>query len=186
MEYLFVYANGGWWLKLDSVEKLIDYHQKTDTGKYEESVLMYLHNGNPEEIMENLSFEERIKIMNDRNFKLMQAAVIQAEKGNGTLLDGFRWLNIESGMRQLRTIQKYGAVFINPAGGQTFHLEYSQFCRRKELVFPDFKESDIRIKRYAEGKHYYAFIGDMQVRDGDELKWNTHEQAYQKALRLIG
>lgn len=32
MEYLFVHdKQGGWWLKIDSVEKLIDYHQKPTT-----------------------------------------------------------------------------------------------------------------------------------------------------------
>lgn len=31
MEYLFVHdKQGGWWLKIDSVEKLIDYHQKKE------------------------------------------------------------------------------------------------------------------------------------------------------------
>lgn len=31
MEYLFVHDKdyGGWWLKIDNVDQLIDYHQKT-------------------------------------------------------------------------------------------------------------------------------------------------------------
>ena len=35
------------------------------------------------------------------------------------------------------------------------------------------------------GEHYYAYIGNMQVRDGDILKWNTYEEAYSKALEYI-
>ena len=123
--------------------------------------------------------------MNDRNFKCLQAAVMQARNGNGNIFDGFRWLNIEIGMNQLRTIKEYGAVFINSVGGHTFSLEYTQFCRRKNLVFPNFKRSDIRIKKYEGGCHYYAFVGDMQVRDGDNLKWNTFEAAYRKAEELV-
>ena len=61
-------------------------------------------------------------------------------------------------------------------------LYTSQFCRRKSLVFPDFKKSDIRIQKYDCGSHYYAFVGDMQVRDGDRLKWNTYEEAYRLSL----
>lgn len=146
MEYLFVYADGGWWLKIDNVEKLADYHEKMKDGRYEDAFTMYLQDGSPDQILEKLTLEERIAKMNDRNFKYLQAAIIQAGKGNGNIFDGFRWLNIEVGMNQLRTIKEYGAVFINPVGGHTFQLEYTQFCRRKNLVFPNFKRSDIRIK----------------------------------------
>ncbi len=61
----------------------------------------------------------------------------------------------------------------------------TQFCRRKSLVFPNFKKSDIRIRKYDYGSHYYAFVGDMQVRDGDKLKWNTYEEAYLNAEKLV-
>lgn len=185
MEYLFVYADGGWWLKIDSVEKLADYHEKMKDGRYEDAFNMYLQEGSPDKILEHLSLEKRVAKMNDRNFKYLQAAVIQARKGNGNIFDGFRWLNIEVGMNQLRTIKEYGAVFINSVGGHTFQLNYTQFCRRKNLVFPDFKKRDIRIKQFDGGSHYYAFVGDMQVRDGNKLKWGTYEEAYRNARKLV-
>lgn len=73
-------------------------------GRYEDAFLMYLHEGSPDKILENLPLEERIQKMNDRNFKFLQAAVIQTQKGNGNILDGFRWLNMEAGMHQLNTL----------------------------------------------------------------------------------
>ncbi len=27
---------------------------------------------------------------------------------------------------------------------------------------------------------------DMQLRDGEKLKWNTHDEAYQRAAELVG
>ena len=188
MEYLFIFdeESKGWWLKIDTVENLTDYHEKTGNGRFDRAFEMYLHEGHPYDILGKLSTEERIKRMQDKDFKRLQAAVIQAEKGEGTILDGFRCLNLEIGMGQMRTIEQYGAIYINPVGGYTFGLNYIQFCRRNNLIFPDFRESDIRIKQFEGGEHYYAYVGDMQVRDGNELKWNSRDEAYSKALELIG
>ena len=36
------------------------------------------------------------------------------------------------------------------------------------------------------GQHYYAYVGDMQVRGGDVLKWNTYDEAYIRACALVG
>lgn len=187
MEYLFIFDeySKGWWLKIDSVEKLADYHEKAGSGRYDRAMEMYLREGHPYDILGKLSPEERIKKMQDKDFKRLQAAVMQAEKGDRTILDGFRCLNLEIGMGQMKTLEQYGAIYINCVGGYTFGLQYNQFCRRKNMVFPNFKESDIRIKRFEGGEHYYAYIGDMQVRDGNKLKWNSHDEAYSKALELI-
>lgn len=185
MEYLFVYGNGGWWLKLTTIEQLTDYHEKVDQDRYGEAFLMYMHHGHPYKILEGLSLEERIQKMNNIHFKRLQAAVIQAENGNGTILDGFRWLNMEIGMKELRDIRQYGAVYINRVGGSTHSLSYSQFCRRREFVYPDFEISDIRVKRFTGGNHYYAFIGDMQVRNANGTKWNRREDAYQAAVDIV-
>ena len=41
------------------------------------------------------------------------------------------------------------------------------------------------MKQFPGGEHYYAYIGDMQVRDGDTLKWNSYQEAYEMALSLL-
>lgn len=188
MEYIFIYdeESRGWWLKIDSAEKLADYHEKTGTDRYGEALSMYLHEGHPYEILKKLSPAERIEKMQDINFKRLMCAIMQAEKGNCTIIDGFRRLNLEIGIGQMRALEKYGVIYINRAGGYTFDLDYRQFCRRKEPVFPDFKESDIRIRRFDGGKHFYAYIGDMQVRNGNTLKWDSFHEAYQRAVSVIG
>lgn len=187
MEYLFIFDENskGWWLKIDSIEKLVDYHEKTG-GRFEGAMEMYLREGHPDDILDKLSLKERIKKMQDKDFKRLQAAIMQAERGGCTIFDGFRRLNLEIGMGQMRTMEQYGDIYINPVGGYTFNLQYTQFCRRKNLVFPNFKETDIRIKQFEGGEHYYAYVGDMQVRNGNKLKWNSRDEAYSKALELIG
>lgn len=187
MEYLFVYneSSKAWWLKIDSIDKLVDYHERTSDGRYDRALEMYLHEGHHYEILEKLSLAERIKKMKDKDFKRLQAAIMQAERGDKNILDGFRCLNLEIGMGQMRKLKQYGAIYINPVGGYNFQLQYTQYCRRKNLIFPNFEESDIRIRQFECGKHYYAYIGDVQVRDGNQLKWNTRDEAYKKALELI-
>lgn len=194
MDYLFVWdeKNGGWWLKLDSVDKLIDYHKKTGNryaGAFDLFMKLYEKAGSVHGVMDavmEMPMEERIKLMTSRDFKYMQAAILQAQKvDQANIFDGFRFLNMEIGMKELGDIREYGACFINPVGGSTFGIEYKQFVRRKELVFPDFKREDIRIKQFKDGTHWYAYIGDMQVRDGDTLKWNTREEAYNRALAMV-
>lgn len=181
IEYLFVYGEHGWYLKIDTVEKLTDYHKKMDSNKFEAALQMYMQKVDPE----NMPLEKRIKLMESRDFKFLQAAMIQARKINGTILEGFRCPNMEIGMTELRCIREHGAVYINRAGGHTYDLPYTQFCRRKELVFPDFRLSDIRIKKYPGGVHWYAFIGDMQVKNGEDIKWNSSEAAQNAAKDIV-
>lgn len=193
MEWLFVHSstNGGWWLKINSIEQLTEYHKKLSGSQYENAFDMYsqgyIHGkgGRPEEILEGLSLEERIKMMLNPDFKKLQGAVYMAEKSNATILDGFRMLNMEIGSGQLRSLKEFGNIFINRAGGYTISISYDQFCRRKEMVFPDFTEKDIRVKQFKGGTHFYAYIGDMQLRNGDNLKWLSYDAAYQSALAVI-
>ena len=89
--------------------------------------------------------------------------------------------------QQLDTIHECGAIYINPVGGYHGYSkdkEYA-FVRRKDIVFPDFKKEHIRVKSFPGGDHFYAYIGDMQVRDGDILKWDTYEEAYNQALSIL-
>lgn len=191
MDYLFVFADGGWWLKLDSIEKLIDYHKKTG-NRYAGALDLYMSlrekagsNAKIYEYVMDMPLSERIELMESRDFKYMQAAIMQAQNIEGNIFDGFRCLNMEFGMKEYKDIQEFGCTFLNSVGGSTFALDYTQFCRRKELVFPDFKKEDIRVKQFKDGVHWYAYIGDMQVRDGDTLKWNSCDEAYERALELV-
>lgn len=113
MKYLFVLsAEGGWWLKIDTIEQLIDYHKKTDGHRYEKALWNFFHGVKP--------------------------------------------------------------------------IEFTQFYRREELVFPNFTEDDIHIKQYGEkGIHWYAYIGDMQLHYGDKRKWNTYEAAKEYAYSIL-
>lgn len=189
IDYLFVYDGKQWWLKLTEAEQLEDYHKKVAGNRYEGAINLYrkFKEDGKEwyNLLDDLPLQERIKMMESKDFKYIQCAIIKAKQIEGTILDGFRCLNIEIGMTQLENIRKYGAVFINEVGGHTHEVETMQFCRRKQLIFPNFCREEIRIKQFKGGKHWYAYIGDMQVRNGDQLKWNTKEAARAAAEAIV-
>lgn len=187
-EYLFIYDGEVWWLKLTDVEQIIDYHKQTDS-RYEGALSLYmkfkLEGKEWYNLLEDMPLQERIKTMQSKDFKYLQCAIMKAQQVEGTIFDGFRCLNMEIGAGELETIREHGAVFINPAGGHTHGIKTVQFCRRKQLVFPHFKREEIRLKQFNGGRHWYAYIGDMQIRDGDKLKWNTREAAQEAAEAMV-
>lgn len=188
IEYLFIYDGEMWWLKLTEAEQIIDYHKKT-ASRYEGAINLYMklkkdgkdwHN-----MLDDVPLQERIKLMENKDFKYIQCAIIKAQQVEGNIFDGFRCLNMEIGAAELETIREHGAVFINSAGGHTWGIETVQFCRRKQLIFPSFKREEIRVKQFRGGQHWYAYIGDMQIRDGDQLKWNTKAAAQAAAEAMV-
>lgn len=113
---------------------------------------------------------------------LLQAGMIMAQKCNTTLYGGFKRLQTEFGMALHRDILENGETFVNGVGGKTFSLDYDQFVWRKDLVFPHYTIADIRIKQFENGQHYYAYVADTQLRNGEKLKWDTYNEAYNFAV----
>lgn len=197
MEYLFVFdpESKGWWLKIDNVDGLIDYFKKTNrasNGGFEMYWELYKEMGeygakSVREYLDIMPSEKRFSLMvnNQKDFNSMYAAIMYAEENETTILDGFRSLNMLIGYEYLMSLRKDGVIYLNPVGGRTFRIDYTQFCRRKELSFPHFTENDIRIRQFNGGTHYYAYVGNVEVRDGDTKKWNTYDEAYQRAKELV-
>lgn len=197
-EYLFVFdpESKGWWLKIDSVDGLLDYFRKTKREYIGSGFELYweLYKKMKEEgyksvreYLEAMPQEERFHLMmNDlQSFNSMYAAIMSAENNDTTIIDGFRSLNLEMGFQCLKSLERDGVIYFNPVGGKTFRIDYSQFCRKKELSFPHFTEQDIRVSSFKGGTHYYARVGNVEVRNGDIIKWDTYEEAYNKAKELI-
>ena len=175
-EYIFVWMNGGWWLKIDKVNKLFDYYDKTD-AKWSDAFSNLI--SSKEFTRHGLYHADNLAFAigfygSNRNMNPIQATM------------DFRQTVF---MNQLNALLEYGEIYINEKGGYNFKTSekkpYDKFVRRTDFVFPDFKKSDIRVKRFQGGTHFYAYVGDMEVKDGDTIKWFTYEEAYNKALELV-
>lgn len=177
--YTFLYEepDNGWWLKIDSAEKLGDYMMKTERmyGDCMEEYLRYGMNGKDEEGREFLKLSKRL-----------QAIIMFGEQRHLNIMDAIIQFRLCLFSQMCEDIREAGYIVINKVGG--YHrgpIEYSQFVHRKTFTWPDFKESDIRISQFPGGAHYYVRIGDMELHEGSEIKWNTKDEAMAVAKRYI-
>ena len=192
MEWLFVLkdkgtSNAGYWLKISSVDELVEYMKTTNPTRYGKAFENYVYGKDYDGITNShrphLDAEPLTQaiIMNAQNMKEkydVAMNIFQAIESFSSMV----------AMNMLNSLQECGAIYINRVGGYHGYYKSSEengFVRRKELVFPDFKKDEIRIKQFSNGEHYYAYIDDMQVRNGDTVKWNTYKEAYEQALSMI-
>ena len=184
MEYLFVLkdigtSNQGWWLKISSIKELLNYHKLTESiwGDVLDNYLSSKSYGGSGSHCDNVKCDS-----------LTNAVVMNAANKGLTIFEGIRSYKMELVLNQAKEIKESGAIYINRLGG--YHGAYEGdndkvFVRRKEMVFPEFKRGEIRIKKFSGGAHYYAYIDDMQVRNGDKLKWDSYAEAYEYAASIV-
>ena len=182
MEWLFVMKdrgthNAGYWLKISSVDELVEYIKITNPTRYGKAFENYVfgkdYGGITNSHGPHLDAEPLTQaiVMNAQNMKSKYDTAMN-------IFQAIESFSSMVAMNMLNSLQETGAIYINRVGGYHGYYKDSKengFVRRKELVFPDFKKDEIRIKKFSNGEHYYAYIDDMQVRDGDTLKWNTYE-----------
>lgn len=182
-EYTFVYAKApheavGWWLKISSMQMLEQYIMDTQAGTLQARALelyagIYFKHGCGDgksvrqAINDEMPSEERLRLMmkDMPAWNCMYGAIQQAENLNGTILDGLRSARMEAGTTYIRHIREDGRLFINRNGGCNSFIEYDTFCHRKNLVWPSFRKSDLRLKQYDGGTHWYAYIDNFEVKN---------------------
>lgn len=176
MEYTFVWKNGGWWLKISSPAELFNYWDKKDR----------LWSKTLFNLIDSVEFSPTGKHHADA---LTYAIGKYGEHRGLSMARAVADFAGELKAQQLEFLLSYGALYFNENGGYHFDTNkkknYSQFVKTDKLKFPLYKKEDIRIERFPGGNHFYAYVGDVQIRDGDTLKWNTYEEAYKRAMEIV-
>ena len=96
-----------------------------------------------------------------------------------TLIDIISRRNVE----QIKHVSKGGKISINSVGGWMPIADDAKIEIIKDF---NYSEKDIRIKKWDGGKHYYAFIDNIEVKDDDgDIKWNTYDFAYKMAIKKL-
>lgn len=170
--YTFKKVKNQWWFICDSVDKLLEYEEKT----YHSLFRKYINAIRKEE-------KEHIYLL----------AELMAMNRNTTIFDGFISSLEQATRKKSACIECGEVIWLNEDGGWNCGFPQEQVIAQvseRKLLFPMYFEEDIRISRFmgaAKGTHFYAYVGKIEVCEfvnGEKkIKWNTYEEAYERALR---
>ena len=173
MSWTFIQKkDGSWWLKVSTIEEYARYRDETDSKRYGD-------------ILKDMLAVAEGK--HERN-PATTAILLENEKHRGrkSALELVADFSSRVAEWQLGYLMKGYYLLFNRCGGCHFDTDRSyRWIHKSDLVFPEFTEKDIKIERFPDGQHYYAYVGSSQVRDGDVLKWDTYDEAYRHAKEYI-
>lgn len=172
-KYIFLYDGHEWCLMIDSLEVLKNYmstiwdvHKETFAQDIERLKRKEHTIGSIMHACETLAFAYYHNNSSDNVCKIFE----------------------DFKSRQYQDMEKllqYGKIlYVNSQGG--YSMSFKAVINRYEsetLEWPVFHESDIRIKQFPRGIHYYAYIGPIQVKENGIVKWNTEEEARAAAMK---
>ena len=157
-----------WLLVMESVEDVMNYHEKIDPGKIRKA-------------WDNLGEVRHGKA--HFNSGLSMIIDISAKPGDSILTATARIMDkIISG--KIRCIDQYGKIYQNKMGGYFPHTDEIEVLEEmiidsdNNIIFPEYTEKDINIKQWDGGTHWYAYVGDFWVTSLDgKNKFDTEERA---------
>ena len=183
-KHLFVLCGDGqlqgWWLKLTNAEELAEYHAEHN-GRYGRAFQNILDE-------RNAGSEGILHGKNAAEMPLTYAIYYHALNRRISPIEACIEISGSVANAQLEALKSQGFIYVNRMGGWCWKPmgTIRQTFLKEGFSFPDFGKDDIRISRWPGGQHYYAHIGSMEVRDGDTIKWDSYQEAYEKALACIG
>lgn len=170
MKYRFVYKDGGWWLMIKTLDELTEYNEKTLSSN---------------QIMKG--FQSLLTKPEDCHYERNEYLIYLSALNNKTDIVSTTVNLMEKQLKvQINEILKGKNLYFNHVGGwHSGNDDFDQWVDSDKLIFPNLQKEQIKIEQFPNGEHFYAYIGNVQIRDRDTLKWNTYEEAYNKALEYV-
>ena len=180
MKWKFIHNGTSWWLRIETAEQLSEYIRLTDGKRFGESMLNIANRA------------KRDKLDDTHNVSPMASAIQTLWQCSGEPLDLVTGrVMVACHNTYWKLLRECGFIHINPVGGcNAFATDIKAVEYRDNLIFPHYTEKDIRIRtwEWEEKKngvkrpsgykyHWYAYLGDLQLKDGDIEKWDTREEA---------
>lgn len=187
-KWKFVHNGLCWWLRIESSQQLMEYIKATTERRF--GMSMY-----------NVANRVRDgKRKNNHNTNQIEDAIETLWRGSGeSLMDTAGRLMVACHDTYFKLLRECGFVDINSVGGcNSFTPHPKAIEYREKLIFPHYTEKDITIKTWeltdkqnyinrglGYKYHYYAYLGDIQLKDGDKEKWDTYAEALEFAKSFL-
>ena len=159
----FALWNGGWWLIIKDLDQFFEYHERTDGNYAADFILSGRSKDGRDQKIE--------KIANLRGISCFEAAAL-----------------VSSGVfkAQLEALSRGETLYINQAGGWNNCVIPELTIVFDKFAWPGWQASDIKVEQWADGYHWYAYVGNVQIKDGDTIKWPTKYEAFKAAMGYVG
>ena len=175
MSWKFFHNGYTWWLRIDNPEDLARYCELTDGARYGGSMMQVAYHR-----MDGCK----------THLESMPSIIDSLSRFYGEdLLTTTGKLLSEAHFTYFKNLSRFGFVNINRLGGCNSNSwpAYATVVK-EELIFPTLSRKDVTIKtwEWEEKKqgiyrsnykyHWYAYVGDVRLKDGDIDKWNSREE----------
>lgn len=192
MDYIFVLkdkdtVNQGWWLKISSSEELSNYLIMIDLPRFHKALT---------DVKESREFggtDPRTGYVPKPSPYCKHADALAysigawAFRNQISFDDAMEELSHDKHFAMAKALREGNTIYLNQKGG--WHVgkdeRDAEWVRRKELIFPVFKHNQISVEKFPGGTHFYAYVDGLQVRNGDQMKWDTYDEALSFAKKWI-
>lgn len=175
-KWTFFHNGYAWWLRIESPEQLARYCELTDCERFGGSMMHTAY----QRMANRSDFETGLSAELDLLSKIRQESLLTT---TGKLVSDAHYT-------YFLNLQRCGFVNINRLGGcNSSSWPMNVVVRRDKLIFPTLSRKDVVIKTWEWGEkekylyrpghqyHWYAYVGDVRLKDGDKDKWDTRAEA---------
>lgn len=185
-KWKFFHNGDCWWLRITDPEQLALYCDLTDGGRFGESMMQVV--------------EHRMNGV-EGHYSGIAGEIDTLSRTLGTnLLETTHRMVSDEHYTYFKTLNDFGFVNINRNGGCNGRDWKTEIVKTADnLIFPVTSIKDITIKTWEmEDKkryihrpsnykyHWYAYIGDVQIKDGEKQKWDTREECEEFVRKYFG
>jgi len=174
MSYTFICTpHKEWYLKISTLEDLIKYWKVIFNPQIKEAY---------ETIFETKEFGHGMN-----HSTALQTAIGLTARGEViSLKAAYEKIMYDNRINQYQAICDGHTIFINDKlGWSTESKEVEQFVHKTEMKFPIMDPDKIQVKQFPMGKHFYVFVDGVQLRQKENVKFNSYEEALNYAKEFV-
>lgn len=158
-----------WCLKVSDIATLLDYEEKIMGSNIRKA------------------FREEIKFLEGKIHQPYEcfAATISQKEGKSFVESLARFFD-KAAQGRFTLMKKYGTLYIQKTCGYFFHDDYIKITAEKkvnDIVWPE--GGEVRYMKWPNGKHWYAKIGDLDVKVDGQMKWDTKQEAEEAVKKFV-